>query len=735
MKIRWTIGKKMIASTLAFLVVACASVAIIASLSARDQLVASTHTAIFNMAHQGAKLVRSDLDRYITNLEGVALEREIRSFDWEQQKTVMEREAKRLGFLTMGIVDLQGNARYPDGKTADLKGRDYIDEAMQGNTSVSNVIISKVTGNTVIMMATPIRNTEGRIVALLIARSPATLLSDVTDNIRYGQGGYSYIIDNTGTLVAHDNREYVMDKRNFILESDTNKSLVRLAEMLKRMTEGAEGVEEYDFDGKRRFFGYAPIAGTKWSIAVGAVRDDVLAGEQDLYLQIMLATIAVLFICGLLVRKMANGISGPVRQTVQMVHDISEGEGDLTRRLQVNGSDETAEFASHFNHFVGNLQTLIREIRTQVQDLASSASAIKSGALTMDSEAKGMSALTESAQKDTAAAAGSVGQVATSVDEISRSASNIASASSLIMKNLDSVAVAVEQMSANLNVVANSGEHMTIGVHTVAAAIEEMGASLNEVANNSAQASKVANKAQEMATGSAQSIDELAKSAQEIGKVVDMIAAIAAQTNLLALNATIEAASAGEAGKGFAVVAGEVKELAKQTAAATEVIRQQVGGIQDRSKTAMTAIHTILTVIQDVNSLNASIAAAVEEQTATTNEISRNVSEVANGVRETGTNISQAAIGANEVSSNVQQAVRGVQEISASIQQLAALAVNISQSAGEASRGMGKVADEVRMVHGKAATTASQATESQQSAAQLDRMSSHLASLVGKFRV
>jgi len=735
MNIQWTIGKKLIAAVLAFLTVACVSVALFTTLEARKELRDNSQRALLNMARQGARLISANIDARLDVMEGLANTNDMVSMDWPRQQARMEKETKRLGYLGMAIIDRQGNARYADGNTANLAEREYFQKALSGKSNVSNVLISKETNNAVMMLAAPIRSAGGEVVAVLIARVPATLLSDVTDSIRYGENGYSYVIDKEGVLIAHDNRKYVMEQRNFLKEGQGDESMERLHAMLKRMTEGKEGVDEYFFVGKERMFGYAPISGTNWSIAAGALREEVLAGEANLYRSAFLVTVIVLLVCVFLVRILAKTIAGPLQSTVVLLRDISEGEGDLTQRLQVNGRDETAEFSRHFNHFVGSLQKLILEIRNEVGLVAQTADNLKANAATMNEDARRMVSQSGSAHKEMEKSTQNVNSVASAVGEISRNATTVAEATHAIMGSLNGVAAAVEQMSANMGVVASSSEHMAMGMSTVAVAIEEMSASLNEVARNSAQASKVAGQAQEKASLSARTMDELGLGAKEIGKVVEMISAIAAQTNLLALNATIEAASAGEAGKGFAVVAGEVKELAKQTASATEDIRKQVGAIQGKSQESIGAIQSIVQVINEVNSLNASIAAAVEEQTATVNEISRNVASVANGVKETSENVQQAAVGANDVSRNVQAAVRGVNSISGNIQNLANGANDISRHASEAATGNAKVLESIQGVNVAAERTAQGAGTADQAAIKLASMSGHLGLLVGKFKV
>ncbi|MBD7952575.1 MULTISPECIES: methyl-accepting chemotaxis protein, partial [Oerskovia] len=200
-----------------------------------------------------------------------------------------------------------------------------------------------------------------------------------------------------------------------------------------------------------------------------------------------------------------------------------------------------------------------------------------------------------------------------------------------------------EETAAQSGVVAAAAEQVSQNVRTVAAGAEQMGASIREIAQNSNEAAKVANRATDRAASTNVTVQKLGTSSQEIGDVVKVITSIAEQTNLLALNATIEAARAGEAGKGFAVVASEVKELAQETAKATEDIARRVEAIQDDTSSAVGAIGEIADIIGRINDYQLTIASAVEEQTATTTEMSRGVQESATGASEIAGNITGIA--------------------------------------------------------------------------------------------
>ena len=243
-----------------------------------------------------------------------------------------------------------------------------------------------------------------------------------------------------------------------------------------------------------------------------------------------------------------------------------------------------------------------------------------------------------------------VGLVASSATELQATANSMSGTATTTTTQVTTVAAAAEQASMN--------------VQTVAAAAEELAASIAEISRQVQQSATVSGKAVLEAERTNTTVQALADGAQRIGDVVSLISSIAGQTNLLALNATIEAARAGDAGKGFAVVASEVKNLATQTAKATEEIAQQIGQIQASTRNAVTAIQTISATIGEVGQIAAAIAAAVEEQGAATQEIARNVQQAAIGTREVTSNISGVSQGAVETGAAASELLEAAGELS-----------------------------------------------------------------------
>jgi len=249
------------------------------------------------------------------------------------------------------------------------------------------------------------------------------------------------------------------------------------------------------------------------------------------------------------------------------------------------------------------------------------------------------------------------------VSGISATAHSLNSSAGAVADSSQHMAAAAEETSAQARVVSTAAERVSGNVQTVAAGAEQMGASIREIARNTTEAARVASEAVQVAERTNGTVVKLGDSSTEIGNVIKTITSIAEQTNLLALNATIEAARAGEAGKGFAVVANEVKELAQETARATEDIARRVETIQGDTSEAVEAIGQISGVIAQINDFQATIASAVEEQTATTNEMNRNVADAAAGSGEIAANISGVAEAAGSTSEGVVRAQQAVTEL------------------------------------------------------------------------
>jgi methyl-accepting chemotaxis protein len=254
----------------------------------------------------------------------------------------------------------------------------------------------------------------------------------------------------------------------------------------------------------------------------------------------------------------------------------------------------------------------------------------------------------------------------------------------------NTVAVAAEEMSSNMNSVAAAMEEAATNVGMVATAAEQMTSTINEIAQNSERASNITGEAVVQTQSASKKVDELGRAAHEIGKVVETITEISEQVNLLALNATIEAARAGEAGRGFAVVANEIKDLAKQTAGATQEIKGKIGAIQGSTAATVTEIEQISKIINDVNEIVSIIATAVEEQSVTTKEIAGNVAQASQGIQEVNENVSQSSSVSAEIANDISVVNQSAGEMSNSSAQVNLSAEELTKMGAKLNKMVGK---------------------------------------------
>jgi len=468
------------------------------------------------------------------------------------------------------------------------------------------------------------------------------VIRKLIDDIRFEEDKSGYFFVYEGTInVALPPKKSLHGKD---LNDLKDKNGIYLVRELRDLAKSGGGFLEYIWPkpgaGDTAKLSYSePIPGTQMWIGTGVYLDNIDAYKekmiQNVQDQVSKNLTTMLFITGSIFIGIISlcllivfGLVNALKLMIVNFKDIAEGEGDLTKRIEIKSKDEIAELAGWFNLFIEKLQKIIGSIAKDTKTLGSEA-------VTLASVANDLSSNSE--------------------DTSDRS---------------NTVATAAEEMSANISNVAAAMEESTTNTTMVASAAEEMTATINEIAKNSSQASDISEKAVAQAEATSEQMAKLGSSAHAISKVTETITEISEQTNLLALNATIEAARAGEAGKGFAVVANEIKELAKQTAAATLDIKTKIEDVQLTTENTVTNIEEITTVINNVNEIVATITMAVGEQSKATEEIAMNINQAADGLGEVNENVAQISNVASTITSEIALVNNATGEVSKSSSQV-----------------------------------------------------------------
>jgi len=514
------------------------------------------------------------------------------------------------------------------------------DRFMQGNNGLTgtavqpverNAVVGKVYSNDgfVIPFSAKVFNTSGELVGVWVNFAEFSLVEQIVGELRtkmeaVGMSNLDLMVfDQKGyQLIDYDPANINKDgslKRNFD-EIVFKKNFVTLGvQAAKKAQAGQNGytVEVNPDTKEEAVFAYAHSAGAYgypgmgWLAIMGANKEDVYANVNSIHTYMLYAAGIFAGLTILLGFVIGAAFSKPLQKLVGVVNALAQN--DLRIKVPyTKKNDETGELARAMEVFKQNMQE--NDNLREEQEM-----------LKKQAEYENRQNMTRMADDFEKAVNGVVNIVARSAIDMKGHASNLTRMSDTANSKSSSVAAASEQAAAN--------------VSTVAAATEELSSSISEITRQVAESSTTATAAVKEAKATNTTIAGLAAAAQKIGDVVQLISEIANQTNLLALNATIEAARAGEAGKGFAVVASEVKNLASQTAKATEEITAQISGMQNIAGEAVKAIQGIGQTIERINGISSGIAAAVEEQGAATAEISRNVQEAAVGTQDVSSNI------------------------------------------------------------------------------------------------
>ena len=349
------IGTKITAAVTVLIIIACSTIGIMSYTSASSMLSSTLNSSLNSRATDNAQVVGNNIISLMRDAEACAAQARIQTMDWAVQKTALLEDAKRIGYIKIGVADLKGKANYADGSTSDALERDYFKNAMQGKTYITSPMLDTVDNKMVIVIAAPIKDANGQIVGVLIASHDNNVFSKIVEGIKEGYTGYAFVIDKQGTTIAHPNNELVVNQDNDFESVKKDPKLAPLVEIEKKMVNGEKGLGEYKYGGVTKYLAYAPIPNSDWSIAITLPKDEFFNQVYSLRTKVILVTI-VFILLGLILSILISKflISKPIKKLTQIAKRLALG--DVNIEVKTNLKDEIGQLTESFGEIVDNIK-------------------------------------------------------------------------------------------------------------------------------------------------------------------------------------------------------------------------------------------------------------------------------------------------------------------------------------------------------------------------------------------